>query len=131
MYLQVAAASGDVDEVKQFAADLMNTNGGLADRTKYDFVEKVSWFSEFFFPGFNVTGHTVAENEQWSSSLFNPFGGLTPVGEFRVIHKFAVSSTSILPLHVRAQARAFSKIAQRSPLKQAYPINTFTAATWL
>jgi hypothetical protein len=54
--------------------------GGLADATKYSFVERVSWFSEFFFPGFNVTGHVVQPLESWSSSLFNPFGGLSPVG---------------------------------------------------
>ena len=77
---EVAAASNDGAEVAAFASALMASSGGLADRTKYASVSHVSWFSEYFFPGFNVTGHVAKPAESWSSSLFNPFGGLTDVG---------------------------------------------------
>ena len=59
----------------------MSEQGGLADRTKYGAVSKVSWFSEWSFPGFNVTGHVAKEYENWASSLFDPFGGLSHVGD--------------------------------------------------
>ena len=77
----MAAGYSDETKVAAFATELMATSGGLADRTKYGAVARVSWFSEFFFPGFNVSGVPAAPNEMWVSTLFQPFGGLTKVGE--------------------------------------------------
>lgn len=57
---EVAGGTNNGTEQAAFAAALMSTTGGLADRTKYDFVERVSWFSEFNFPGFNVSVSTPA-----------------------------------------------------------------------
>ena len=34
-----------------------------------------------FFPAFNMSGYTPQPRESWVSSLFEPFGGLTPVGQ--------------------------------------------------
>ena len=53
---------------------------GLADRGAFGYVERVSYFSEISFPAFNISGVVPRPNEAWSSSLFNPFGGLSPVG---------------------------------------------------
>ena len=77
---EVAAASNDQAEIVPFVNGLMSTQGGLGDRVKYAAVERVSWFSEWFFTAFNVSGHTVRPNERWASSLFLPFGGLSEVG---------------------------------------------------
>ena len=78
---EVAAASSDQKTILQFVEGLMSSSGGLADRTKYGAVSHVSWFSEYFFPAFNVTGHVAREHESWTSPLFNPFGGLNSVGD--------------------------------------------------
>jgi hypothetical protein len=78
---EVAAASNDVDFVAAFARTLMSTSGGLADRAQFGHVERVSWFSELSFASFNMSGYTPRPNEAWVSALFNPYGGLTPVGE--------------------------------------------------
>lgn len=88
---EVAAGSSDPDFVAGFAEDLMAPETGLGNRQPggaggFGFVERVSWFSEFNFGSFNLTaskngpGYTPRPNEQWVSSLFNPFGGLSPVG---------------------------------------------------
>lgn len=78
---EVAAATSDGTAATAFVEGLMSTSGGLGDRTKYDFVERVSWFSEFTFPAFNISGIIPAPNEAWTSTLFNPFGGLSPIGD--------------------------------------------------
>jgi hypothetical protein len=77
---EVAAGSHDGAEVVQFVKDLMATSGGLPDRSQFPEVERVSWFSEWFFPAFNVSGVPARPNENWVSSLFNPYGGLSDVG---------------------------------------------------
>lgn len=78
---EVAAASSDAKAVTPFVKQLMSAQGGLADRTKYAAVARVSWFSEWFFPAFNVTGHVARPHENWVSSLFLPYGGLSEPGE--------------------------------------------------
>ena len=78
---EVAGGTSDGTKQTQFATELMATSGGLGDRTMFPYVERVSWFSEMSFPAFNVSGVVPKENEAWTSSLFNPFGGLTPVGD--------------------------------------------------
>ena len=78
---EVAAGFGDETKVAAFATALMSAKGGLGDRAKYGHVARVSWFSEFFFPAFNVSGVAAKPMESWSSSLFNPFGELSAVGE--------------------------------------------------
>ena len=77
---EVAAASNDQAEIVPFVNGLMSAQGGLGDRIKYSAVERVSWFSEWFFTAFNVSGHTARPYERWASSLFLPFGGLSEVG---------------------------------------------------
>merc|ERR1719476_195303 len=84
---EVAAASGDEAFVASFVDDLLNPSGGLTNRDKYGYVEKVSWFSEYSFPSFPVgasqTGgpdYIPAPYEPWVSSLFQPFGALTEIG---------------------------------------------------
>ena len=83
---EVAMGSANGTEVAGFVRDLMNEEDGLANRAAaasngFGFVERVSWFSEFFFPAFNVSGVPAAPMESWSSSLFNPFGDLSVVGQ--------------------------------------------------
>ena len=78
---EVAAGFSDEASVTSFAQELMSTQGGLADRAKYGRLTRVSWFSEFYFPGFNVSGVPARENEMWVSTLFQPFGGLTKAGD--------------------------------------------------
>lgn len=78
---EVAAGSNDAAQIVPFAQGLMATSGGLADRNKYGFVARVSWFSEWFFPAFNVSGVPSKQFESWASSLFEPYGGLSKVGD--------------------------------------------------
>jgi hypothetical protein len=83
---EVAMGSSDGAAISAFVHDLMNPADGLTNRSPgssggFGFVEKVSWFSEFFFPPFTVSGVTPAAFESWSSSLFDPYGGLNEVGE--------------------------------------------------
>lgn len=78
---EVAAGSNNATEVAPFVRGLMSTSGGLADRAKYAAVSRVSWFSEFFFPAFDLGASKARPFESWSSSLFEPFGGLSPVGD--------------------------------------------------
>lgn len=88
---EVAAGSSDPSFVANFVDRLMAPNTGLANRRSgsaggFGFVERISWFSEFNFGSFNLTaskngpGYTPRTNEQWVSSLFDPFGGLSPIG---------------------------------------------------
>ena len=44
-------------------------------------MERVSWFSEFSFGSFPVGSYVPAAHEAWASSLFNPYGDLSIVGE--------------------------------------------------
>ena len=44
-------------------------------------MERVSWFSEFSFGSFPVGSYVPAAHEAWASSLFNPYGDLSVVGE--------------------------------------------------
>ena len=77
----MAAASNDATVIVPFVQELMSTQGGLADRSKYGAVERVSWFSEWFFPSFSVLNYTPKPFESWVSSLFDPYGGLSKVGD--------------------------------------------------
>ena len=77
---EVAAGSCDVNEIVPFVKTLMSPQGGLADRSKYGALTHVSWFSEWFFPAFNISGSAARPYESWASSLFNPYGGLNDVG---------------------------------------------------
>ena len=54
---------------------------GLTNREKFGYVERVSWFSEFSFGSFPVGSYVPAAHEAWASSLFNPYGDLSVVGE--------------------------------------------------
>merc|ERR1711865_384073 len=47
----------------------------------FGYLSHVSWFSEYFFPSFKMSGTSPKPNEVWSSTLFQPFGGLTLVGD--------------------------------------------------
>ena len=78
---EVAYGGNDADAVAGFVEDLMNPTTGLTNRAQYPYVEKVSWFSEWMFAAFNVSGVAPAQYETWSSALFNPLdGSLTPAG---------------------------------------------------
>lgn len=57
---EVAAGSSNGSYVAEFASELMSTVDGLSNRAPassggFEFVSHVSWFSEYFFPAFNVT----------------------------------------------------------------------------
>ena len=54
---------------------------GLTNRQRFGYVERVSWFSEFSFGSFPVGSYVPAAHEAWASSLFNPYGDLSIVGE--------------------------------------------------
>lgn len=75
---EVAAATNNATKVVSFIDELMTT---LKGSSKYDFVERVSWFSEYSFGAFEVDGIVPQPREQWASSLFNPFGNLSIVGD--------------------------------------------------
>ena len=98
---EVAMGSSDGQAVAAFAENLMNPKDGLTNRapgpTGFGFVEKVSWFSEFFFNSFPMGNSTPAPFETWSSSLFNPFGGLSVVGETFFNHCGAVTPSPPTP----------------------------------
>lgn len=78
---EVAMGSNDVAEIVPFVDALMNSEDGLTNRAKFWYVERVSWFSSFSFPSFKMGEYEPRKFEVWSSSLFNPFGKLSPVGE--------------------------------------------------
>eukprot|EP01079_Euglenida_sp_SAG-EU17-18_P003585 gene3585-4026_t len=83
---QTATSSSDGVAVAKYATELMDMSVGLGNRAPaslggFGFVSHVSWFSEFFFSSFTVGGRFPRQFETWSSSLFNPYGGLTPPGE--------------------------------------------------
>lgn len=78
---EVAAGYSDASDIVPFVKQLMSTSGGLADRAAYPYVSRVSWFSEWSFRAFTVSGVAPRPNEAWQSSLFEPYGGLAPVGE--------------------------------------------------
>ena len=90
---EVAAGSNEASEIVPFVKALMSTQGGLADRTKYAAVSHVSWFSEFFFPAFDVSGSAARPYESWSSALFDPYGGLNDVGDAFFENCAAVAET--------------------------------------
>merc|ERR1739848_192731 len=76
---EVAMGSNNGSAVASFVNDLMNPVDGLGNRESglnggFGFVSHVSWFSEFFFPSFNMSGYPIREYESWSSSLFEPYG---------------------------------------------------------
>eukprot|EP00662_Eupelagonemidae_sp_cell21_P004757 gene4757-14672_t len=54
-----------------------NVESGLTNRTKYSYVEKVSWFSEWAWDAFNMSGYVPRKDESWSSGLFQPFGAIS------------------------------------------------------
>lgn len=78
---EVAAGSSDAAVIVPFVTKLMSPAGGLADRTAFGYLARVSWFSEWSFPAFDVAGAAARPNEAWQSSLFDPFGGLSPLGD--------------------------------------------------
>jgi hypothetical protein len=78
---EVAMGSSDGDAIVGFVDDLMNAETGLTNRVKYDFVEKVSWFSVWSFFAFELDDELPENYEAWSSTLFNPYGSLSQVGE--------------------------------------------------
>ena len=78
---EVAAGSSDGGFVSEFVGDLLSAETGLTNRTEFDYVERVSWFSEFSFGSFPVGDYVPAPQEAWTSSLFNPFGDMSVVGE--------------------------------------------------
>ena len=78
---EVAAGSSDGAFVRGFVQDLLSPTSGLMNRDTYGYVERVSWFSEFSFGSFPVGSYVPAPRESWVSSLFNPFGDLSSVGE--------------------------------------------------
>jgi len=77
---EVAAGYNEVSKVLPFVKELMGV-GGLSNRSRYGAVARVSWFSEFFFPAFDVSGAPAKPGESWVSSLFDPYGGLNDVGK--------------------------------------------------
>ena len=102
------SGSNNASAISEFVDDLMNPSTGLTNRDTFGYVEKVrrafvlrthactsslftpapclynclqvSWFSEFAFDAFNMSGVTPKLNEAWVSSLFNPYGSLSSVG---------------------------------------------------
>jgi hypothetical protein len=79
---EVAYGGNTADDISSFIDDLMNDVTGLTNRALFPYVEKVSWFSEWNFAAFNVSGVAPAQYETWSSALFNPLdGSLTDAGE--------------------------------------------------
>jgi len=83
---EVAMGSNNGTAITRFVEDLMNSKDGLTNRNSaaeggFGYVERVSWFSEFNFASFSVSNSTPAPFETWSSSLFDPFGSLSQVGE--------------------------------------------------
>lgn len=78
---EVAAGSSDGKFVTDFVEDLLSPSTGLKNRSLFPYVERVSWFSEFSFGSFPVGEYLPAPREAWTSSLFNPFGDLSVVGE--------------------------------------------------
>ena len=60
---EVAMGSSKVTDVTGFVTDLMDPKTGLTNRAAgsaggFGYVERVSWFSEFNFPAFNVSGNS-------------------------------------------------------------------------
>ncbi|CAE8608129.1 unnamed protein product, partial [Polarella glacialis] len=94
---EVAMGSNNASEIVPFVEDLMNSQDGLTNRTKYGFVEKISWFSSYSFPSFKIGDYQPRANEVWSSSLFFPFGQLSPVGErfFSICKESAASGRQL------------------------------------
>lgn len=78
---EVAAGSSNGQFVAGFVEDLLSPSIGLMNRSLFPYVERVSWFSEFSFGSFPVGDYVPAPREAWTSSLFNPFGDLSVVGE--------------------------------------------------
>lgn len=83
---EVAMGSSNGTAITGFVHDLMNSKDGLTNRSPasqggFAFVERVSWFSEFNFGSFTVSGVAPKPHETWASSLFDPFGSLSSVGE--------------------------------------------------
>ena len=58
-------------------------------------MERVSYFSEYSFGAFNLSGRSAEADEARASSLFNPFGGLTPVGDACFANCATVSSAAV------------------------------------
>ena len=52
-----------------------------------------------YFPGFDVPGHPIEDGEMWTSSLFNPFGSLSEVGEAFFSHCDADGPTPVHEVH--------------------------------
>ena len=78
---EVAYGGNDAASITKFIDDLMNPTDGLTNRATYPYVEKVSWFSEWSFDAFTVSGVTPRPFETWSSNLFFPLSGeLSPAG---------------------------------------------------
>lgn len=91
---EVAMGSNNLTEIVQFVEDLMNLETGLASRDKFPYLEKVSWFSSYDFPAFSMDDYDPPPLVAWTSSLFHPFGSLSPVGErfFDICKKAADAS---------------------------------------
>mmetsp|Transcript_5820 Transcript_5820/g.12487 ORF Transcript_5820/g.12487 Transcript_5820/m.12487 type:complete len:362 (+) Transcript_5820:68-1153(+) len=92
---EVAMGSNNATEITGFVDDLMNEKDGLNNRETFGFVEKVSWFSDYSFDSFKVGTYVPHENEVWSSTLFFPYGQLSPVGERFFSHCGSTSSVMI------------------------------------
>jgi len=73
--------SDNSTEIVPFIEELFSSQGGLNDKSKFPFLESVSWFSDGGFSSFNVSGIAPRPNEVWVSTLYDPYGGLNAVGE--------------------------------------------------
>jgi len=78
---EVAMGSNNASEILPFVESLLSAEDGLTNRALFPYVEKVSWFSSYGFSAFSLPSYEPREFEVWSSSVFAPFGRLSPVGE--------------------------------------------------
>lgn len=77
---EVAMGSNNGTEIVSFINDLMNPTDGLTNRQQFGYVQRVSWFSEWSFGAFTTDGIVPNPLTAWASSLFYPFGSLSPLG---------------------------------------------------
>jgi len=77
---EVSMGSNKIGEITKFMADLLDVSTGVRNRTLFNYVEKVSWFSNWAWDAFPLDGYTPAKNEVWSSGLYYPFGDISPLG---------------------------------------------------
>jgi Glycosyl hydrolase catalytic core len=77
---EVACGSNNATEITAFIDGLFDPSTGFNNRTQFSYLSHISWFSSYAFGSFNVSGVAPLPYETWSSTLFYPYGGLTPVG---------------------------------------------------